>query len=98
LEDAKAALDRDRSPGTFYQVANIYALTSRQVPGDSEIAMLNLSKALRNGYGTDLVDTDTDFDPVRELPEFKRIVQAAKQLRAAAQNPERGGTVGPPYK
>jgi tetratricopeptide (TPR) repeat protein len=96
FEDAKAALDRDRSPGTFYQVANIYALTSRQVPEDSEIAMLNLSKALRNGYGTDLVDTDTDFDPVRELLEFKRIVQAAKQLRAAAQNREREGAVNPP--
>jgi tetratricopeptide (TPR) repeat protein len=86
LEDAKAALDRDRGPGTFYQVANIYALTSLLAPEDRETALINLSKALRNGYGADIVDTDSDFDAIRALPEFKQIVEAAKQLRAAAKD------------
>lgn len=81
--DARAALLVDLSAATQYQVACIYALTSKQNQGDRIQALHFLSSALLGGYGLDIVDTDTDLDPVRPLPEFKQAVAAAKLLHAA---------------
>jgi serine/threonine protein kinase/Tfp pilus assembly protein PilF len=78
--DAKAALLVDPSPTTQYQVACIYALTSKQNPGDRVQALHFLSSALVGGYGLQFVDTDTDLDSLRPLPEFKQAVAAAKFL------------------
>ncbi len=84
LEDARACLARDGSPRTRYQVACIYALTSRQEPADRRNALELLATALRQGYGANLLATDTDLDPLRELPEFQRLAAAAALLQAAA--------------
>ena len=81
LADAEECLRRDREPRTVYQVAGIYALTSRVEPADRAEALRLLASALGKGYGMDLVDRDGDLDPIRNDAEFKRIVAAAKALK-----------------
>ena len=75
---------RDRQPFTLYQVAGIYALTSRQEPEDRREAFRLLAAALREGTGLDLIDRDRDLDPIRKQPEFRSLVEAARALRAGA--------------
>jgi serine/threonine protein kinase/tetratricopeptide (TPR) repeat protein len=79
--DARAALDRDASPRTLYQAANIYALTSRQNSEDRLDAFPLLKRALAGGFGLDVIDRDPDMDPIRNDPAFVRIVKAARDLR-----------------
>jgi hypothetical protein len=67
----------------LYQVAGIYALTSRRDPADRARAFPLLASALRRGYGHDRIDTDSDLDPVREDPQFRRLLEAAHALRPA---------------
>jgi serine/threonine protein kinase/tetratricopeptide (TPR) repeat protein len=74
LRDAEECLRRDTRPATVYQVAGIYALTSRQQPEDRQEALFLLSSALRKGYGKDLVGIDTDLDPIRAHPDFRRLL------------------------
>lgn len=78
--DAEEALSHDRTPPTLYQVASIYALTSCQYPEDRREALQLLSSALRKGYGLHLIDADKDWDALREDPEFRRLVEAARAL------------------
>jgi serine/threonine protein kinase/Flp pilus assembly protein TadD len=86
-QDAEAALRVDDRPSTLYQVAGIYALTSRQEPGDRAKALRLLKAALRKGFGLDLLDRDDDLDPVRALPEFRRLAEASRQFREAVAPP-----------
>ncbi len=83
LEDAQSALLVDTSPATLYQVACIYALTSKNHAEDRLKAFQLLSSALGKGYGLELIDHDTDLDPIRAEPEYRRLVQAARALGAA---------------
>jgi serine/threonine protein kinase/Flp pilus assembly protein TadD len=80
LRDAEEVLRLDDRPFTLYQVAGIYAQTSRRQVGDRREALSLLAKALRGGTGLDLLDGDPDLDPVRRTPEFDRVVKAAKAL------------------
>jgi tetratricopeptide (TPR) repeat protein len=84
LEDARESLRRDTSPSNLYQVAGIYALTSHEQPDDRLEAFRLLSLALRQGFGFDLLETDRDLGPVRDQPEFKRLVEAARSVRDVA--------------
>ena len=88
LADAREALLIDPTPEIKYQVACIYALTSKQNADDRVKALQLLSSALRAGAGLQWVDGDHDLDPLREDAEFKRIVAAAKALQGWP--PERG--------
>jgi serine/threonine protein kinase/Tfp pilus assembly protein PilF len=81
LADAEECLRRDREPRTVYQVAGIYALTSRAEAADRAEALRLLASALGKGYGADLVDRDSDLDPIRGDHEFKRLVAAARALK-----------------
>jgi tetratricopeptide (TPR) repeat protein len=83
LRDAREALRRDTSPFRLYQVACIYALTSRRHADDRLEAFRLLSAALARGFGFDLLETDRDLDPLRERPEFARLLRAARGLKAA---------------
>jgi serine/threonine protein kinase/tetratricopeptide (TPR) repeat protein len=83
--DAREALARSELPRTFYMAANVYALTSRQVTEDRWQALPLLSIALRAGFGLDIVEEDADMAPLRDEPEFQRLLHAAQALRAAAQ-------------
>ncbi len=83
-KDALACLARDKQPLTCYQLAGIYALTSKTSRQDRKQAFRLLSLALLKGVGFDLLETDRDLDPIRQLPEFKRLVAAARAIRATA--------------
>ena len=82
LEDAREALAVDSSPAILYQVAGAYALSSREHAEDGKEALALLTSALRQGYGHDLIATDTDLVPLREAPQFRTLLQAAQALRS----------------
>jgi hypothetical protein len=79
--DAAECLLRDNRPATLYQLAGVYALTSREQPDDRGEALRLLATALRQGYGFDLLEGDRDLDPIRSRPEFGRLVAAARAFR-----------------
>jgi serine/threonine protein kinase/tetratricopeptide (TPR) repeat protein len=83
IRDAEETLQRDASPPRLYQVACIYALTSSEQPEDRWRAFQLLSSALTRGYGFNLLETDTDLNPIRSAPEFRRLVDAARTLRSS---------------
>jgi tetratricopeptide (TPR) repeat protein len=88
-KDALACLARDKKPLTCYQLAGIYALTSKSSRDDGEEAFRLLSRSLLRGVGFDLLEADRDLDPIRQCPEFKTLVTAARAIRAAATKPTR---------
>jgi serine/threonine protein kinase/predicted Zn-dependent protease len=80
VADAESALMIDPSPATLYQVACIYALTSKRESGDRIQALHLLSAALQNGYGLEFVSDDKDLDPLRGESQFRQIVDGARAL------------------
>jgi hypothetical protein len=80
--DAEESLRRDTKPLTVYQVAGIYAQTSRQEPDDRQEAFRLLSLALRRGFGFDELERDRDLDPIRAHPAFAKLVEVARTLHA----------------
>jgi serine/threonine protein kinase/Tfp pilus assembly protein PilF len=83
LEDARVARMCDDSPQNHYQVGCIYALTAKQHPEDRDEAIRLLWSAMRRGFGLDIADGDSDLDPIRDRPEFRRMVAAARAIQAA---------------
>jgi serine/threonine protein kinase/regulator of sirC expression with transglutaminase-like and TPR domain len=86
LADARAALVlSDRAPTvqdqafTIYQVAGIYALTSRQQPEDRREALRLLALALRKDASwLRVLPDDHDFDPIRGRSEFDELLRAVE--------------------
>jgi tetratricopeptide (TPR) repeat protein len=81
IADVADSLARDRSAPTLYQAANVFALTSRQNPADAERVVPLLAAALWNGFGLDVIDSDTDMDPVRNQPAFRQLIGVVRELR-----------------
>lgn len=79
--DAVESIKRDKSPANFYQVAGIYAQTSKNFPEDRRTALRHLAFALRKDYGLQHVDSDPDIEPIRKDAEFIRLIENAKGLR-----------------
>ncbi len=79
-KDALECLARDNKPLTYYQLAGIYALTSKTNRDDRQQAFRLLSLSLQKGVGFDLLETDRDLDPIRSCPEFKKLVDAARAI------------------
>lgn len=79
--DAEHALTLSGDPATRYQVAGVYALTSKTHPDDRKESFRLLAMALQRDYGFEFLDVDPELAPVRELPEFKNLVSAAKTIR-----------------
>jgi serine/threonine protein kinase/Flp pilus assembly protein TadD len=79
---ADEALQVGHDAATRYQVAGVYALTSRTHPEDRKEAFRLLRFALKRNYGFEHLDTDPELAPVRHLAEFKDLVAAARALRA----------------
>ena len=82
LADGEQALLLDTRPANLYQVGCIYALTSQKNAQDRLRAFELLSYGLRGGFGLDLVDTDTDLNPIRGAAEFRHLVDAARALHS----------------
>jgi serine/threonine protein kinase/Tfp pilus assembly protein PilF len=85
LSDAHHALRNSERAATKYQVAGIYALTSRTHPGDRHEAMAYLDSALRSGFGFELIEGDRDLDPIRSDVNFGKTIDAARQYRVLVQ-------------
>jgi serine/threonine protein kinase/tetratricopeptide (TPR) repeat protein len=83
-KDADECLARDNKPLTLYQLAGIYALTSKTNPDDRRHAFRLLSVSLQKGFGFDLLEADKDLDPIRTCPEFKKLVEASRAIRSPA--------------
>jgi serine/threonine protein kinase/Flp pilus assembly protein TadD len=81
LVDARESLARDSTAEFLYRVACIYALTTKDDPNDRHEAFRLLSLALRQGFGHDLIATDSDLIPLRQYPEFRKLVDAARALQ-----------------
>jgi tetratricopeptide (TPR) repeat protein len=80
-QDAKEALALDQKPATLYQVACVYALTARQHEDDRGRALELLASALRQeDHWLRVFQADRDFDPIREHPDCRRLVEAARAL------------------
>jgi tetratricopeptide (TPR) repeat protein len=84
LADARAALaladeavtTQDQA-FTIYQVAGIYALTSKQEPEDRREALRLLALALRKDASwLRVLPDDHDFDPIRDQPELHDLLRA----------------------
>jgi len=82
LKDAEAALLLDTSPSNLYQVAGIYALTSRKEPEDEKEALRLLASALKKGFGFDYLEIDRDLDPIRQAPTFRRVIEASRAIQS----------------
>jgi tetratricopeptide (TPR) repeat protein len=79
--DAAAALALDDvPPRTVYQLAGVYAMTSKSHPDDKREAFRLLASALRKGFGFDLLDQDRELDPLRSDPEFSEVVESARRV------------------
>lgn len=91
--DARQALSLDASATIAYQVAGIYALNSRRVPGDRAAAFSLLTAALRQGYGVELLSHDADLDPLREDRRFALLLDAVRTLHADGLNADPPGGV-----
>jgi tetratricopeptide (TPR) repeat protein len=71
------ALSAQDQAFTIYQVAGIYALTSRQQPEDRREALRLLAIALRKDASwLGVLPDDHDFDPIRDRPEFHELLRA----------------------
>jgi tetratricopeptide (TPR) repeat protein len=87
LADVRESLARDRSPVTLYQSANVFALTSRTTPADADRVVPLLGAALWGGFGLDVVDRDSDMDPVRGRADFRRVVDVVRELSGDQRRP-----------
>ena len=85
-EEARKALAGDRTPLIFYQAANIYALTSRKEPTDAERVCCLLAAALLRHFGQEIVDIDSDMDPVRDREDFRQLLRVTRDLEREVQN------------
>jgi tetratricopeptide (TPR) repeat protein len=79
--DVRESLARDHNAMTLYQAANVYALTSRQEPKDRERVIPLLAVALWGGFGSDLVEDDSDFQSVRDLLKLANLVDIVRDLQ-----------------
>jgi serine/threonine protein kinase/tetratricopeptide (TPR) repeat protein len=85
LTDARAALALSDRAGTIYQVAGIYALTSKQQPDDRREALRLLASALRTDPSwLRVVPDDHELDPLRDRPEFRDLLIAVAKVSEAA--------------
>ncbi|MDX1963436.1 MAG: protein kinase [Pirellulales bacterium] len=96
--DAQACLKLDRNPQTLYQLAGIYALTSRQDKGDKAQAYNLATLAFQaEPRLLDWVATDRDLDPLRSDAEFLELLNRFSQLPGEMSHSAAGETtVTPP--
>ncbi|MFM7863256.1 MAG: TPR end-of-group domain-containing protein, partial [Planctomycetaceae bacterium] len=74
------AMPERRGNDINYQIACVYALMSQQQPELGAEAISWLARAVAGGYGRDIIDTDTDLQPIRALQDFQMIRRTARIL------------------
>jgi serine/threonine protein kinase/Flp pilus assembly protein TadD len=79
--DGKTALALSNDPEVYYQVSNIYALTSPAHPEDRKEALRLLRSALiREKQWLQVLPHDPDMNALRDDPEFQALVRHAAGL------------------
>lgn len=81
LADAEYCLKNNPDREVTYQLAGVYALTSKIQPGDATRAIELLRAALNAGFGLDLVPIDPDLEPIQDRDDFRKLVEAARTLQ-----------------
>lgn len=71
---ADDCLLKSPEPSVVYQLAGVFAQTSREAPADADRAVNLLAVAVRFGVDDELLDSDPGLDPVREHPKFRELV------------------------
>ncbi|HEV2948163.1 MAG TPA: protein kinase [Gemmataceae bacterium] len=90
IEDAEFSIHQDKSAANVYQLAGIYALTSRTMPKDRQEALRLLSLALTKDVGlVDVIPNDKDLDSIRQDASFIQLVDKARSLRASLEEHSR---------
>jgi tetratricopeptide (TPR) repeat protein len=74
-----SALDSDLTAESIYQMACTLAICSSRQPEMRPEALKQLARAVRRGYGGQLLKQDPDLDSIRDSEEFRHI-EAAWQL------------------
>jgi hypothetical protein len=62
----------------------VYSLTSKKAPEDAGLAVRLLARALKGGFGHELLPIDPDLAPLRNDPKFQSLSKATQTLRALA--------------
>jgi len=78
--DTLLAMPERRGNEINYQIACVYALLSQQQPELGAEAISWLARAVAGGYGRDIIDTDTDLQPIRAMQDFQMIRRTARIL------------------
>ena len=76
LADAAWAREHTADVLVTYMAGGVYART-----GDAGEALRLLASALTRGYGYNNLATDPELDPIRERPDFARLVDAVRTLQ-----------------
>ncbi len=82
IRDAEATLEQTEDPQIVYQIAGVYALTSRQEPEDREVAFALLAQSLGKGFGHRLIDIDPDLEALHGHETFQQLVSHARHIRS----------------
>ncbi|MFN7580584.1 MAG: protein kinase domain-containing protein [Planctomyces sp.] len=78
--DTLLAMPERRGNDINYQIACVYALMSQKHPELAQEAISWLARAVAGGYGRDIIDTDTDLQPIRGMQDFQMIRRTARIL------------------
>ena len=74
-EDLTRCRLRDEDVRTWYLAAGVYSLLSSEQPADRANALKYLRLALQAGCDLGDVETDRDFELIRNDPEFRRLLE-----------------------
>ncbi|QEL17789.1 protein kinase domain-containing protein [Limnoglobus roseus] len=86
--DADDALKADATGYRLFQVAGLYAQLSKAEGTDKakDLALGYLARAIQAGFAdSNLLESDTDLDPVRKDPRFAQTMAAAKEIKRLGQ-------------
>ncbi|MFY8059480.1 MAG: tetratricopeptide repeat protein, partial [Planctomycetaceae bacterium] len=78
--DTLLAMPERRGHDINYHIACTYALMSPSQPLLASEAISWLARAVAGGYGRDIIDTDTDLQPIRGMQDFQMIRRTARIL------------------
>jgi serine/threonine protein kinase/tetratricopeptide (TPR) repeat protein len=70
-----------RDPTAIYRLGLACAATAKDAPADRAAAIKYLKEAMTTGFQDfDAIERDRDWAAIRDFPEFKKAVEAAKEL------------------
>ncbi|HEV3143562.1 MAG TPA: protein kinase [Gemmataceae bacterium] len=83
--DAAECYRRDKSAFGLYQQASLYAQLSKHDAKAVDDALRLFAESLQRGF-TDLqlIKSDEDMNPIRDHPQFRKLMELARELHAAA--------------